>query len=102
MYLNGTTRLDQRGSSGGSLIVGRTVVAVDQLDLVGFAAQSDLGHLAVGVLHTQDFLLAAGSGVAGSGLEDTDLDDLLTGSGRRGAAAAGAQGQGHAQHQNNC
>ena len=95
---HGHARADQRGSSGGSLVGGGAVVAVDQLDLVGLAAQSDRGLLAVGILHTQDFLLAAGRGVAGRRLKYADLDDLLAGSGAAAGRGTGAQGQSHAQY----
>ena len=88
----------QLGSGRGGLVGGRAVVRVDQLDLVGLAADLDGGGLGVGVLHAQHFLLAARSRVAGGGLKDADLDHLVPRSGAGGAAcrsrgAAGGSGR---------
>ena len=76
------------------------IVAVDQLDLIGLAAKRDFRGQAIGILHAEDLLLAAGRGVAGRWLEHADLHDLITGSSLLLCGAAGAQRQRHAQYQN--
>ena len=102
--------VDELGSRRDSLGGVGAVVGVDELDLVGLAADVHGGGHVVGVLHTQHFLLAAGTGVAGSRLKYADLYDFFTGSGVRTAlavaagiagavSAAGRQTHGHSQRQ---
>lgn len=61
---------------GGRLVGSGTVVRVDQLHVVGGATDVHRGGLLIGILHTQHLLLAAGTGVAGGGLEHTDADHI--------------------------
>ena len=63
---------------GGRLVGGGTVIGVDQLDVVGLAADLHGGLHVVGVLHAQHLLLAARAAVAGSGLKHADLDDVFS------------------------
>ena len=91
----------QLGGGGRGLGLVGAVVAVDQLHLIGLAADLNGGGLEVGVLHTQHFLLAAGGGVAGGGLEHADFNDLVAGGLGGGGAggllltAAGRKAEGH-------
>ena len=84
----------QLGSGRGGLVGGRAVVCVDQLDLVGLAADLDGGGLGVGVLHPQHLLLAAGGRVAGGRLKDANLDDLVPRGGRAASRRSGRAGRG--------
>ena len=79
---HGNARGDQLLRGGGSLIGGGAVVRVDQLHIVGGAADLNGGGLLVGVLHAQHLLLAARATVAGGRLKHADLHGL--GHGRRG------------------
>ena len=71
---------DQFRRGCGSLIGGRTVVGVNQLDVIGLAADFNRGGFLVGVLHTQHFLFAARAGVAGGRLEHADPHHVAAGS----------------------
>ena len=74
---------------GHRLVVGRLVVHLDELDLVGLAADLDGRLLGIGVFHAERLLLSAGAVVAGCRLENTDLDNFFIA--RRAAAARKAQ-----------
>ena len=90
--------VDELGSRRDSLGGIGTVVGVDELDLVGLAADLDGRGLLIGILHAEHFLLAAGAGVAAGGLEHANLHDLLPVVGRALVpAAAGAQREHHDQ-----
>ena len=82
----GNLLIDELGSRRDSLRRIGTVVGVDELDLVGLAADLDGRGLLVGILHAEHFLLAAGAGVAAGGLEHADLNDLLAVVGRAQSA----------------
>ena len=94
---DGDLLIDELGSRRDSLRGVGAVVGVDELDLVGLAANLDGRGLLVGILHAEHFLLAAGAGVAAGGLEHADLNDLLAVVGRALVAAAGAQREHHDQ-----
>ena len=86
---NGYALSDQFGRGGNCLLVCRFVVGVNELYLVGLAADLDGGALLVCILHTEDFLLAARAVCAGLRLINADLDDLLV----TGAAVTAACAQ---------
>ena len=95
---DGDLLIDKFGSRRDSLRGIGAVIGVDELDLVGLAADLDGRGLLVSILHAEHFLLAAGAGVAAGGLEHADLHDLLAVVGRALiAAAAGAQREHHDQ-----
>jgi len=81
---------------GGRLVGSGTVVRVDQLHVVGGATDVHRGGLLIGILHTQHLLLAAGTGVAGGGLEHTDADHIPPAAAgvAGGCVAAAARGGG--------
>ena len=98
---------DQGLGSGRSLGRVGSVVRVDQLHVVGGATDVHRGGLLIGILHTQHLLLAAGTGVAGGGLEHTDADHIPPAAagvagGCVAAAAAGGQTQSHDHSQSQC
>ena len=98
---HGYALIHQLRGSGGRLIVGGLVIHLDQLDLVGLAADLHGGLDAVGVFHAQCLLLAAGAVGAGSRLEHTDLDDI--GAVVAAAIAAAGKAQAHqCRTQNDC
>lgn len=104
---HGHTLRDQSLSRGGRLIVGRCVIGVHQLDLVLLAADGDGGDHLVGVLHTQDLLLAACAVITGLRLKHADLNDLVAGSGiiallTVALLTAGHQRESHDQRQHHC
>ncbi len=70
-------RADQLLGGGGSLVGGGAVIGVDQFYLIGFASDINGGLHAVGVLHTQNFLLAASTAVAGGRLKHADFHNVF-------------------------
>ena len=88
--------VDELGSRRDGLGGVGAVVGVDELDLIGLAADLDGRGLLVGILHAEHFLLAAGAGVAAGRLEHADLHDLVA-AGRAAVATAGAQRKHHDQ-----
>ncbi len=86
------------GRGNGLGLIG-LVIRFDQLDLVFHAADVDGGPDFVGIADGKNFLIAAAAVLAGEGLKNADLDDLVTalpaGSGGRAAAAKSCKGQNH-------
>src|SRR5699024_6238238 len=66
---NGAALLDEFQSRGDGLAVAGLVVGVDELDVVGIAADRDGLGQGVGILHAEYLLLAARAVVAGLGLK---------------------------------
>ena len=71
------TRVNELGSSRNRLRLVRAVVGIYQLNIVSYTADFNSGGLGICKLHTEHFLLAACAGVAGSGLEHADLNDVF-------------------------
>ena len=94
--------------SGGRLGRIGLVIGIGQLDFVFLTANGNGGIQRIGVLDAEDLFFAAGAVLAGGGLKDTDLDDLVAGSIAVAGllaivlAAAGNQGQCHDQSQDHC
>ena len=99
---------NQGVGSGHGLVVGGLVVHDLKLDVVGLAVDFHGGLDGVGILHAENFLLAACAVVAGHGLIHADDDGVAGCSGVRvcvcvsAGVAAGTQGESHAAGQQKC
>ena len=91
---DGNAAVDQLGSCRRTVFSGRAVVDDLKLDVVGLAADFDGRLDIVAVLRSKRLLLTAGAVVAGQRLEDTNLEDLVAGLGRRSLGRGGRGGRG--------
>ena len=96
---DGYALCNELGCCGNSLCRIRLVIGVNELYLIGLAADLDGGILSVCILHAEYLLLAACAVCAGLRLIHADLDDLLA---AFAAVAACAQREHHEHRKNKC
>ncbi len=85
------------------------IVNLNQLNLISLAVDFHIGLQGMSITNAQNFLLAAGAVFTRGGLKNANLNNfvaaciaLLSGLLLCVAAAAGAKGQSHRQHGNQC
>ena len=83
---DGAACADEFCRSGRGLVIRRLIIDILDNNIVGLATDLYGGLNGIGVLDTEGLLLAAGSVIAGSGLENADGDCIV---GSLGSAAGG-------------